>query len=197
MTSPPINVPPDQTRRDYLRVIALAYARDAMGSGAHLPEQYTRLADPFYAWLIATETAQILWVARVTDPDGNVVHTYRGVSNMTTPTPTTVTVEMSANDTLDITAKTADSEGNPTPDQLAWVDDDPQNVTAEITPSADTKSLHLRPVGPAGTVNVTLTDPSAPNVTGDIFQVVIDAGATVTLSATTQVNPGANTGPGA
>ena len=57
--------------------------------------------------------------------------------------------------------------------------------------------MHLRPVGPDGTVNVTLTDPSAPNVTGDLFQVVIGAGPTVSLSATTTVNTGANTGPGA
>ena len=119
MTTPP--APPDQSRRDTMRVTALSFAQQAIGPGSHQPTQYTRLADPFYAWLIATETAQISWVARVTGPDGTIKQTLTSeVNKVTTPTPTTPTVvEMTAADTLDFAAKTADAEGKrPTPDQL-------------------------------------------------------------------------------
>ncbi len=162
-----------EQRAAALMVAATMHSGRADISPAHL----TRYADQFLPWLGAPETTRM--TATLTIPGTAFAVTTDG-GHMTT----TATVD---NTQVVVAISTQDDKGNATADQLTWTTDDDG---ALITPSVsdDTKTFTGTFLGVEGTVNITASDPSAPNVASFVATVVIGAGATSQLAGTVTVS---------
>ncbi len=163
------------------RVAALTFALE------HAPGPVTtetapdvvQVADLFRRFLDATATRLLITAAvdgipvPLTPPGGT-----------TMPQIVNATVD---NTTVTLAALPEDDHNNPTPDQLAWANDDTAAAVADWALSADTKTYTGTLKATEGTVNITVTDPSAPGLSPAVVQLVVGPGATSQIQVTATV----------
>lgn len=89
------------------------------------------------------------------------------------------------NTTVTLVAAPTDDHGNATTDQLTFANDDTAATVADWVQSGDTYTGTLKAV--EGTVNITVTDPSAPNLSATDVQLVVGPGATSQINVTATV----------
>ena len=102
---------------------------------------------------------------------------------------TAITVD----DTATIAVAAEDDHGDPTADQLTWSASDGGSV-ATLTVDPSTASATLAPVA-EGHVDVTVSDPAAPDLQAFVASFDVGAGPTSQLVGTVTVNTGANAVP--
>lgn len=96
-------------------------------------------------------------------------------------------------DTASVSVNPEDDHGDATADQLSWsASDNGAVVTLTVDPS--TKSATVVPVA-EGHVDVTVNDPSAPNLAAFVASFDVGPGPTSQLVGTVTVNQGANAAP--
>ena len=156
-------------------VIAAAIAHSGQDTP---PEHLIQYAGKLVSWISAPPTARM--VVTLTIPGTGITLTSTDGGTMSTP----ATVD---NTEVVIVIATEDDKNNPTADQLTWSSDDNGTLLAPSI-SADTKTWTGTIQGVEGTVNVTASDPSAPNVASFVAQIVIGAGATSQLAGTVTVS---------
>lgn len=91
------------------------------------------------------------------------------------------------NTTVTLSALPEDDHNNPTGDQLSWGNDDAAAVVADWVQSDDTLSYTGTLKAAEGTVNITVTDPAAPNLSPTEVQLVVGPGATSQIQVTATV----------
>lgn len=92
------------------------------------------------------------------------------------------------NTTVTLAALPEDDHNNPTSDSLAWANDDTANAVANWVLSDDTKTYTGTLTQAEGTVNITVTDPSAPALSPTEVQLVVGPGATSQVQVTATVS---------
>lgn len=164
-----------EIRAAALQAAAIVHA----GDGEMTPAaELTSYADALIPWLGAPPTARM--VVRLTIPGTNTDLTSTDGGHMDV----NATVD---NENVTIVINTEDDKNNPTADQITWAADDNGSL---LTPSVsdDTKTYVGTIAGVEGVVNVTASDPTAPNVASFVATITIGAGATSQLTAQVSVN---------
>jgi len=187
--------------REQLRIEAL---HAAVGVAAEFPD-VLQTADDYFAWLVRHEAQQVAISVTVTRPDGSVVSLQQLTQSAGEGNPPLMTA-MQDIDTATITMEPEDSMGQPTGDTLTITQDDGgtpgapgastagsvANITYTVADGVTT--ITLAPVA-EGSVTLTVSDPSAPNVAPFTNVFTVSASATASLVANITVNPGANQPP--
>ena len=95
---------------------------------------------------------------------------------------------MTVDQTATISVLPEDDHGDVTADMLTWVADDGGTIGA-LTVAADSHSATFVPNNPGGegTVNITVSDPNAPQLAPFTAQLVIGPGATASLVGSVSV----------
>jgi hypothetical protein len=91
------------------------------------------------------------------------------------------------NNVVTIQVLPEDDHNQPTPDVLAWTDDDTSNALATFSLSADTHTGTYTLAHAEGTINGSVSDPSDASLAPFLFQIVIGPGATSQLAGTATV----------
>lgn len=142
-------------------------------------------AEKIIPWINKADVAaQLIGKLTVKFQDGTV--------EVTTAEGNHVSTSMSVDDqSVTISVNPEDDHGDATSDQITFSNDDPNSAVLNGTVSADGKSWTGSPVA-EGTVNFTVSDPSAPDVAPFTAQVVVEAGPTSQLVGTVTVTPAAS-----
>lgn len=138
----------------------------------------------WFAWLVAHPSARFTTTVTITDQHG---HT----TSATIPHGGSMATQMTMDDTVTLAAAPQDDHGDPTSDVLQFTADDNGAV---LSLAVDGNTATGTPVG-EGTVNITVTDPAAPNLQPDVITVEVGAGPTASIQVNATVNTGANTAP--
>jgi hypothetical protein len=161
------------------RLAPLCFDRD--DRFAEIVEQTVKAAGKFYqllegpnatARLVITAEVDGAPVALITPPGGTMPQLVNATDD---------------NNTVTLTAAEADDHNQPTSDQLVWTNDDTASAVATWELSADTKTYTGTLTHTEGTVNITITDPSAPNLSPTVVQLVVGAGATSQINVSAVV----------
>jgi hypothetical protein len=192
-------------RRDQLRVEALHAAVSRLDAG---DQGVLQSADAYFAWLVRHETAKLAISVQVTRPDGTVAFVGQ-ITQSAGEGNTPLMTAMQDADTATIVLNPEDSMGQPTGDTLSITQDDGgtpttggaaatpgsvANVTYATDANGKATDVTLSPVA-EGTVTITVSDPSAPDVAPFVNTFNVAPGQTASIVGTVTVNTGANTPP--
>lgn len=155
-------------------LIASAAAWSGQSSPA-TPDALTAYARQLIGWIAGTDRLALIAVI-----DSGPATELGG----TMPQTVSATVD---NTTVTLKAQPEDDHGNPTPDQLTWANDDTASAVATWAASADTKTYTGTLTHAEGTVNITVTDPSAPSLAPAQIQLVVGPGAASQINVTATV----------
>jgi hypothetical protein len=139
------------------------------------PRELSRYADCLVPFIDGT--AAIAVAAAV---DGNPVPLL--ISGETMSQTVNATVD---NNTVTLVAASEDDHNNPTSDQLTWTNDDTSGTVGTYADNGDTYTVTLAHA--EGTVNITVDDPSAPDLSPTVVQLVVGPGATSQINVTATV----------
>ena len=143
-------------------------------------------ASAYYAWLLSRVTTQFRVSVEVSRAGKTIATHYPPAEEQFM---TAITVD----DTATIGVAPEDDHGDATADQLTWSASD-GGAVATLTVDPSTQSATLAPVA-EGHVDVTVSDPSAPNLAPFVASFDVGAGPTSQLVGTVTVNQGANATP--
>lgn len=149
-------------------IVTLAEAPDVVA----VAELYRKYLDGNTVRLMVAAQVDGAGVPMITPPGGNM------------PQIVNATVD---NNTVTLVAAPEDDHNNPTGDSLAWANDDTAAVVADWVLSGDTRTYTGTLKHVEGTVNITLTDPSAPQIGDTQVQLVVGPGATSQVQVTATV----------
>lgn len=185
MSEPPQMLPAAAWRREAAR-LAVQSAAEFRDPGLSPQQDARGWADFWFAWLAARPTTTLHSNLVVKDTTG---HTRTQIitdgGDMSQP------VQMTMDDTADYAGSTTDDHNDPTSDTLSITADDNGAVLAlTVTGNA----FHAVPVA-EGTSNITVSDPAAPQVAPQVFNVTVGPGPTSQIQGTITVNTGANAVP--
>lgn len=174
---------------DLKRIEAARLAARSAGSfrdSALTPQDDSRAwADFWFAWLVAKQASRFSVTAITISNDGTTA------AKATVPNGGTMSTQMTMDDTVTLAGKPADDHGDPTSDVLTYTADDNGAV---LSLALDGNTATGTPVG-EGTVNITITDPAAPQLQASVVTIDVGAGPTSQIQVDVQVNTGANTAP--
>lgn len=158
---------------------------DAPGAArAELQAEARSWADFWFAWLIAKQAASL-------DVAVTLTRAGKTLTTATVPDGGNMSTEMTMDDTVTLAPKPKDDHGDPTSDQVTFAADDNGTVLSWSTVGNVSTGT---PVG-EGTVNVTVTDPTAPQLRPTVITIDVGAGPTSEIQVDVQVNTGANAVP--
>jgi hypothetical protein len=146
----------------------------------------TTWRDYWFAYLVAPPTTNLSLSITVVNNHGRVE------AQAASSNGGTMATAMTMDDTLTVAAQPEDDHGDVTGDQLAWTATDGGTVLTLVV-SADTQSVTATPVA-EGSSTITVSDPTAPGVTGSV-DVTVGPGPTSQIVVTPTVNTGANVVP--
>ncbi len=144
------------------------------------PRRLTAYADQVAQWIAGTVTTGIVLTASA---DGIAV-TVNQPSGGEMAQTVAATVD---NTTVTLVAEPEDDHNDPTPDLLTWTSDDTAATFATWVLSADTHTYTGTLTHAEGTVNITVTDPTVPDLAPTVVTLTIGPGATSQLNVTATV----------
>jgi hypothetical protein len=175
----------DDDRYIQLRATAADLAVRTMAASGNVTAESIQWADFWLGYLLAHESASITVALAIQGPDGKITNQILSMDGAAMAT------NMTVDDTITLTVKTEDDHGDPTSDAIVFASDDNGTV---ITWTTDGLVSTGKPVA-EGTVNVSISDPSAPSLAPTAVAITVGAGATSQISVDATVNPGANVAP--
>jgi hypothetical protein len=144
------------------------------------PHRLIAYADRLVPWIAGTATTRLVLTAAVIDGIAVTVNQPGGTMAQTVA----ATVD---NTTVTLVASPQDDHNDPTPDLLTWTNDDTASAVAAWVLSADTDTYTGTLTHAEGTVNITITDPTAPALSPTVVTLTVGPGATSQINVTATV----------